>query len=179
VRDLAPDKYAVTIKRYLPFLIMGIIALALIYIFYSLTTAVVIKENSMFDHLEGLGDRSFDLYRSQWDILLLVVFTSAVTMFAAGFISAAFVRSGSSSVGGRLKAALVTGIVPALAIDVYLLIRWYNDVQLFNRGGTIDGRPFEPMIPPVMLLIVALITAFCLGFSLAGGLLSRVALAHK
>jgi hypothetical protein len=42
-----------------------------------------------------------------------------------------------------------------------------------------DGRPFEPLVFPAIMLYLVMVSAFCVGISLAGGLLARAALKPK
>lgn len=167
---------ALTKKALAYSLVIGVIALALIYVFSTLWGSVAGKENSMFDRLHEFKDYSFDQYPGRRDIFTLILLTSVVIFFSCGFIAGTVARPGNASVAEWMKAPLVAACVPALAADIYLLIAWYNDVQLFKSTGMKDGRPFEPLVFPAIMLYLAVVTAFCIGISLAGGLLARAAL---
>jgi hypothetical protein len=160
-------------------LITGVAALVLIYVFSTLWGSLAAKDSSMPDSLYESGDHSFDQYRGGHDIFILILFTSVVIFFSCGFIAGALARPGDTSVAEWMKAPLVAACVPALAVDVYLLIAWYNDVQLFHTTGMKDGRPFEPLVFPAIMLYLVMVSAFCVGISLGGGLLARAALKPK
>jgi hypothetical protein len=167
---------ALSKRKLLISIAVGIAALALIYIFSTMVGPIAAKENKMMDRLYELHDTSFEKYRGGWDVFSLCLFTSAIILFACGFIAGTIARPGSARLADWLKAPLAAACVPAAAISVYLLVTWYNDVQLYTHGGPLDGRPFEPMIFPVTLMFVGIIVIFCLGFSAAGGWLAWAAL---
>jgi|AGTN01.2.fsa_nt_gi hypothetical protein len=155
--------------------VIGVIALALICIFFYMTGSVAARESTMFDRLHELKDYSFDQYLGGRDIFVLNLFTSAVILFASGFIAVVFSRP-VISLDNWPKTSFVVACIPAVAINIYLLINWYNQVQLYNHGGTMNGRPFEPLVLPALLFIMVIATMFCIIFSLAGGRLAREAL---
>ena len=89
--------------------------------------------------------------------------------FTAGMTATLISRQSEKGLRTGMTPALIAGCIQALAINANVLLTWLHSVQVFSAGGTMYGRPFEPVIFPMLLVVMGAYTLACLGISVTGG----------
>jgi hypothetical protein len=163
---------------------VGAAALLFTYVLFSLASSSIGGQEAVMYRLYEQNDTAFgvssDLINVRTSTVGLVLAGLSVTLFACGMAAALFARPTENTLGVWLRAPLLAAAVPALLINGFLLITWYNNVQAWYRSP-VDayGRPFEPMVFPMLFLFMVGATLIIAGFAAAGGLLAWIALGYE
>lgn len=152
-------------------LVIGLLAVAILLVYGSLSGQVGASYYSVAGQLfkDNQDAKVLDSQRMSNDLLLMEIICICLLTFSAGLISAFLWNPLSPRPLTQFAPALVSAGVVAMAIDTYMLATWIDSVHIYMTVGTMDSRPFEPAIFPVMVLLMAVATFSCMIPAVAGG----------
>ncbi|CAJ35439.1 hypothetical protein [Methanocella arvoryzae] len=152
-------------------IIVGMATLALIWYAFTIISSIDLSLSRMswkLYELQGPGGH----YYSALDTAGLFLLFFAVTILLCGILAALLSRPSGVSLIKGLYAPLLAASIPLAAIDLFLLLSYFNSTQQYYNDRIGSGPyPTEPPFLPVYLLIMAITTLPGVVLSIAGGLL--------
>lgn len=155
--------------------IVGLIVMLLICYMFSIVFSISARENKMISKLDGYKDYTFDYSLGSGDIVLLAAIGSIIVLFAGGMTATLLVHPDKASSYQWLLPCVIVAITTILVIDGYMLITWNNSMQRLQYSSVDElGRPFEPVMFPILLFLMLVYDGVCFAAAAAGGIVAWI-----
>ena len=154
---------------------VGLIVMLLICYMFSIIFSISARENKMISKLEQNKDYTFDYSLGSGDIVLLAAIGSIIALFAGGMAATLLAHQDRVSSYKWLIPCAIVAITTILVIDGYMLITWNDRMQKWHQSSVDElGRPFEPVIFPILLFLILVYDGVCFAAAAAGGIVACI-----
>lgn len=156
-------------------LIVGLIVMLLICYIFSIAFSISERENKMISKLDGYKDYNFDYSLGSGDIVLLAAIGAIIALFAGGMAATLLSYPDRASLQKWLMPSVIVAITTILVVDGYMLITWSDSMQKWYQNPVDDlGRPFEPVIFPILILLILVYDGVCFAAAASGGIVACI-----
>ncbi len=156
-------------------IIVGLIVTLIICYMFSIVFSISARENKMVSKLDQYQDNTFDYSLGSGDIVLLAAIGSIIALFAGGMTATLLAHPDRTSSSKWILPCAIVAITTILVIDGYMLITWNDSMQKWYQNPVDElGRPFEPIIFPMLLSLMLMIDGACLVAAASGGVVAWI-----
>ncbi len=154
---------------------VGLIVMRLIVYMFSIAFSINTREYSMMNKLADYKDSTFEYLRGSGDVVWLAVIGSIIALFAGGMTATLLSHPDKTSSNKWLLPWAIVAITTILVIDGYMLITWNDSMQKWHQNPVDElGRPFEPIILPMLLVLMLMIDGACFVVAASGAVVAWI-----